>query len=223
MTEPLPTARWCEQAASWPQQGRHVLALHDEDTVVVYQAYRPDIAEYTVTHQRFGGSFRLGRMSWIKPGFLWMMYRCGWATKPGQERVLAVRLTRAGFDAVLESAVPASHDPARYPDRSSWQHAVRTSQVRVQWDPDHDPHGHPLPRRAIQLGLRGEILAAYAHDWPVEILDLTDFVTAQQAVLREQGTNALRTPPRDPIPLGDPRCGLRNAWPPPARRTRQRR
>lgn len=28
--------------------------------------------------------------------------------------------------------------------------------VRVQWDPDHDPHGEPLGfRRAIQLGLKG--------------------------------------------------------------------
>jgi hypothetical protein len=27
-----------------------------------------------------------------------MMYRCGWVTKPGQERVLAVEITRSGFD-----------------------------------------------------------------------------------------------------------------------------
>ncbi len=36
-------------------------------------------------------------MTWIKPSFLWMMYRCGWAAKPGQERVLAVRITHEGF------------------------------------------------------------------------------------------------------------------------------
>jgi hypothetical protein len=27
-----------------------------------------------------------------------MMYRCGWATKPGQERVPAVEISRDGFD-----------------------------------------------------------------------------------------------------------------------------
>jgi hypothetical protein len=37
-------------------------------------------------------------MTWIKPSFLWMMYRCGWATKPGQERVLAIQITREGFE-----------------------------------------------------------------------------------------------------------------------------
>lgn len=71
---------------------------------------------------------------------------------------------------------------------------MKASQVRVQWDPDHDPHGRPLPRRAIQLGLRGDVLAAYAQQWPVEILDITAFVTAQHAALREHGTAALRTP-----------------------------
>lgn len=192
--EPLPTLLWAEQATHWPREGRQVLAQHDDATVVVYQAFRPDIAEYAVAHQRFGGPFSLSRMSWIKPGFLWMMYRCGWATKPGQERVLAVRLSLAAFDTVLTEAVPASHDPAHYPDRRTWQAAVKASQVRVQWDPDHDPHGRPLMRRAIQLGLRGDVLAAYAQQWPVEILDITGFVTAQRTILREHGAAALRTP-----------------------------
>lgn len=192
--EPLLTTPWTEQATRWPHEGRQMLAQHDAATVVVYQAFRPEIADYAVAHQWFGGPFSLGRMSWIKPGFLWMMYRCGWATMPGQERVLAVRLPRAAFDTVLASAVPAGHDPVRYPDRQAWQAAVKASQVRVQWDPDHDPHGRPLPRRAIQLGLRGDVLAAYARAWPVEILDITGFVAAQHAVLRDRGTTALRTP-----------------------------
>jgi hypothetical protein len=190
----IATLPWAEQSASWPGEGRRVLAHHDDATVVVYQAFRPEIAEYAVARQRFGGPFSLSRMSWIKPGFLWMTYRCGWATKPGQERVLAVRLPRAAFDTVLASAVPASYDPARYPDRQAWQGAVKASQVRVQWDPDHDPHGRPLARRAIQLGLRGDVLAAYARAWPVEILDITGFVTAQHTTLREHGAAALRTP-----------------------------
>lgn len=192
--DPLPTLPWAGQATRWPRDGRQVLAHHDDATVVVYQAFRPEIADYAVAHQRFGGPFSLSRMSWIKPGFLWMMYRCGWATKPGQERVLAVRLPRTAFDTVLASAVPASYDPVRYPDRDAWQAAVKASQVRVQWDPDHDPHGRPLARRAIQLGLRGDVLAAYARAWPVEILDITGFVTAQHRALREHRTAALRTP-----------------------------
>ena len=36
----------------WPQEGRHILAQYDEDSVVVYQAYCPDIAEYAVRNQK---------------------------------------------------------------------------------------------------------------------------------------------------------------------------
>ena len=54
---------------------------------------------------RFGGPlFSYSRMSWIKTNFLWMMYRCGWAAKKGQERVLAVWITREGFQEILSNA-----------------------------------------------------------------------------------------------------------------------
>ena len=36
-----------------------------------------------------------------------MMYRCGWASKKNQERVLAVRLTKSGFDTILANAYTA--------------------------------------------------------------------------------------------------------------------
>ena len=71
------------QDSLWPQEGQHILAHYDDASVVVYQAYRPSIAEYAVTHQRFGGDFSFNRMSWIKPNFLWMMFRSGWAGKEG--------------------------------------------------------------------------------------------------------------------------------------------
>ena len=54
---------------------------------------------------RFGGDeFSFDRMSWIKTNFLWMMYRCGWASKKNQERVLAVTISRAGFEQILANA-----------------------------------------------------------------------------------------------------------------------
>ena len=64
--------------------------LH-RDHLTVYQAYPPEIADAAVAAGRFVPPFKRERMTWIKPSFRWMMYRCGWATKPGQERVLAVR------------------------------------------------------------------------------------------------------------------------------------
>src|SRR5271166_497945 len=99
------TERYDAQRARWPTSGRHILAHYDDQTVVVYQAYRPTIAEFAVTHQRFGGpAFSFARMSWVKPNFLWMMYRSGWGTKAGQEATLAVRLIRTAFNTILSDA-----------------------------------------------------------------------------------------------------------------------
>jgi hypothetical protein len=78
-----------EQTQFWPTEGRHIMAQFDNETVVVYQAYRPSIGHFAAQHGYFGGEFSLSRMSWIKPGFMWVMYRSGWGTKPDQEVVLA--------------------------------------------------------------------------------------------------------------------------------------
>jgi hypothetical protein len=93
----LTLERYLDQQARWPTAGRHILARYDEASVVVYQAYRPAIGHYAARHGRFGGEVSLDRMSWIKPNFLWMMYRCGWGTKDGQEVTLAVWLRRAAL------------------------------------------------------------------------------------------------------------------------------
>jgi hypothetical protein len=120
-----------------------------------------------------------------------MMYRCGWATKEGQEVVLAVWLARAAFDEILSLAVPSSYWDHQYADRAAWQADVRRSDVRLQWDPDHDPAGRPVTRRAVQLGLRGRVLAAYAKDWIRRIEDITELVHEQRA-RRDRGD--LETP-----------------------------
>jgi hypothetical protein len=89
---------------------RQVRAVFDTGSVTVYQAFAPPIAGYATEHERFGPGFRRERMTWIKLSFLWMMYRCGWASKPGQERVLAVRNTRAGFEWALAHAALSHFD-----------------------------------------------------------------------------------------------------------------
>jgi hypothetical protein len=176
--------RYLDQLPTWPEAGRHVLAQFDEETIVVYQAYRPAIAEYAVDNQRFGGEFSFSRMSWIKPNFLWMMFRSGWAQKEGQERVLGVRLERAFFERCLASAVASSFDPERHASEAEWKSALATSDVRLQWDPDHDPSGAPVTRRAVQLGLRGATLKEYATTAIVRILDVTDLVARERANAR---------------------------------------
>src|ERR1700732_4440850 len=98
----LPTELYSEQAKRWPAQGGHILAHWDEDAIIVSQAYRPAIGRFALEYGHFGGEeFSYARMSWIKPNFLWMMYRSGWGTKDGQEVTLALRVRRPFFDGLL--------------------------------------------------------------------------------------------------------------------------
>jgi hypothetical protein len=200
----LQLAPYLAQAASWPAEGHHVLAQYDAERVVVYQAYRPEIGRFAAEHGWFGGAFSLSRMSWIKPNFLWMMYRSGWGTKEGQEIVLAISLRRAAFDAILAAAVPSSYDPTRFATRGEWQEAVASSDVRRQWDPDHDPSGAPLTRRAVQLGLRGATLKRYAREWLLGVEDISSFVAEQRANLHRWREGDLVTPTERVYPPGAP-------------------
>jgi hypothetical protein len=58
--------------------------------------------------RRFVSPFSTNRMTWIKPSFRWLMQRSGWARKPGQEHIRAVRITRAGWEQALGGAVLTS-------------------------------------------------------------------------------------------------------------------
>jgi hypothetical protein len=191
---PLATEPYIDQVGQWPAAGRHILAQHDTETVVVYQAYRPAIAQYVIKHGRFGGDFSYSRMSWIKPNFLWMMYRSGWGTKEGQDITLGLRLRRQFFDGLLAQAVASSFNQSDYATHAEWTSAVARSAVRLQWDPDHDPAGRPVSRRAIQLGLRGPALEAYGRRELVEVIDLSEFVSAQRAHMLSAGSTALEMP-----------------------------
>lgn len=152
---------------------RQVRAQFDAETITVYQAYRPEIADAAVAAGTFVEPFSRSRMTWVKPSFLWMMYRCGWATKPGQERVLAVRLSRAGFEEALSQAVISHFDPDFHADAAAWRADISGSLVRLQWDPERRPDGSGLPYRSLQLGLSGAAVAAYVDRWIVGITDIT--------------------------------------------------
>ncbi len=190
----LSTASYADQIKHWPQRGRHILAHFDNDTIIVYQAYRPDIGRFAVEHGYFGGEFKYSRMSWIKPNFLWMMYRSDWGRSEGQEVVLAVRLKRRFFDVLLAQAVASTFDPRHFSSRGEWAVAVAKSDVRLQFDPDHLPTGQPCERRAIQLGLRGPALDAYGKQEILEIIDMSAFVAEQRANLHEWTSGKLITP-----------------------------
>ena len=166
---------------------RQIRAVFDDETITVYQAYSAAIAVPAAANDSFVGTpFKLDRMTWIKPSFLWMMYRSGWGTKPGQEHVLAIQITRAGFEEALSLACLSHFDPDIYPDQATWAQRKQTSPVRVQWDPERSITGEPLPWRSIQIGLSGPAAEHYVNRWTVHITDITPLVhelhqTAAQA------------------------------------------
>lgn len=55
---------------------RQIRALYDDETITVYQAYSTSIALAAVKEQKLNAlpDFKLGRMTWIKPSWCWMMY-----------------------------------------------------------------------------------------------------------------------------------------------------
>lgn len=193
----LRTAPYAEQMIRWPQAGKHILAQFDDHTIIVYQAYRPEIGKFAVQRGYFGGEFKYSRMSWIKPNFLWMMYRSQWGLAEGQEVVLGVRLRRAFFDSLLAQAVPSTFDSAAFTSQDQWADAVARSDVRRQWDPDHMPNGEKCERRAIQLGLRGATLEAYGQREVVEIIDMSAFVAEQRQNVADWRDGKLITPTED--------------------------
>lgn len=152
---------------------RQVRAVFSSDSVRVYQAYSPEIAEPARAAGTFVPPFRLGRMTWIKPSFLWMMYRSGWATKPGQERVLAIDITRGGFEWALAHAVLSAFEPGTYASRDEWAERKQESPVRLQWDPERSLTLSPLPYRSLQVGLSGEAAHRYVREWITGITDVT--------------------------------------------------
>jgi len=191
------------QAERWPKSGRCILAQYDDLSVIVYQAYRPSIGRFAAENGSFGGEFSFTRMSWIKTNFLWMMFRSGWGTKPDQEITLAIRLQRAAFEGILAQAVHSTFQPECYASAEAYEAASRSTQVRLQWDPDHHPSGAKLDRRAIQLGLRGDVLLKFAREWIIDIEDISAFVAEQRVHVQAHEYDRLITPREMVYPVSD--------------------
>jgi hypothetical protein len=151
-----------------------IRAAYTDNTIRVYQAYGPEIAIPAIQFGRFVPPFSFTRMTWIKPSFNWMMYRSGYATKPGQEFVLGIDITREGFEWAIQNSVLSHFDASIHPSREVWQNLVSTRPVRIQWDPERDWRLRPIAGvRAIQLGLSGEAIPRYVNQWIVQIQDVT--------------------------------------------------
>ncbi len=152
---------------------REIRADFDRETIVMYQAYGDEIADAALAAGAFVPPFSLRRMTWIKPSFLWLMERSAWASRRGQTRILAVRMTRAGLREALAAAVLTEFEPSIHGSREGWREAFDRADVHVQWDPERSLRGVKLPHRSIQIGLGRAVIESYTRAWVVKLEDVT--------------------------------------------------
>lgn len=180
----LKTIKYSEYEQVLPQSGHHIIGQLRGENIIVYQAFNPKISEWAIANQNFGGPhYKFNRMSWIKPNFLWMMHRAGWAMRAHQQNILAIEISKSNFEILLQEAVHSNYIEAIYGTKESWKSLMDKSLVRLQWDPDHGLHGDKLERRAIQIGIKGELLEKFGKDWIISIEDITTFAHTQKAII----------------------------------------
>jgi hypothetical protein len=155
---------------------REIRAAYDRDTIAIYQAYSPAIADAALEAGRFVPPFSFHRMTWIKPSFLWLMHRSNWGLKSAQERILCVRIKRAGWEAALSQAVLTSFEPGVFASHEEWLAQFAAARVHLQWDPERSLRGTGLPHSSIQVGLSRHVIREYTDDWMVGIEDYTPLV-----------------------------------------------
>ena len=144
---------------------RAIPASYDDECITVYQAYNNDIAEAAVKSQKLSASpsYRPSRMTWIKPSFCWMMYRCRYSHKDAnQQTVLALRIKHQNFAYMLRKAGLASKDHER------------GQTIVVQWDPERGPRLEKLEYRSLQMGIPPSLQSQWIDDWIESIEDVTE-------------------------------------------------
>jgi len=162
-----------------------IRAVYDEHTIRVYQAYNDQIADTALANGTFvSPPFKMDRMTWIKPSFRWMMYRAGWGFKDeGQRRILAIDMSREGFEWALAHSCPSHPEPSM--SHQDWTNLKNASPVRIQWDPERDLHLQPLSYRAIQIGLSGGAVPLFVNQWIKRITDITDLANAIHRLVKD--------------------------------------
>ncbi len=177
-----------------------IRASYDHNSIVVYQAYSKAIALPALRNNRFVAPFSFTRMTWIKPSFLWLMERSNWGLKSAQEMILAVRITRQGWEEALSYAVLTSPDPSVYRGYDEWETQFGQALVYVQWDPERTLRGKSLPIKSIQVGLSRHIIEKYVNDWTIDIQDMTPLVRKIYGVLQAgQETKARDLLPKERV------------------------
>lgn len=183
---------------------KQIRAYYTDDLIRVYQAYSHPIADTAVANTTFvSPPFSMTRMTWIKPSFFWMMYRAGWAMKQGQERILAIDITRSGFDWAVNQCVLSCFDPTIHQSKDQWDIATKNTDVIVQWDPERNMFLEKQDYRSIQIGIRNKAVDRYVNQWIKKITDITPTVHTIKKLIDQRNIEEVKKylPIERPYPL----------------------
>lgn len=179
---------------------KEVFASYHKSTIRVYQAYCQEIAEEAVRLQRFGEHYNFHRMTWVKPSFLWMMYRSNWGTKKNQEHILALDVYQESFLKLLSQAVLTAPETC---SGTEWERAFSETAVYCQWDSDRSLNGNALQRGAIQIGMKGSAMEEFLKDGICRIEDITPQVQKWNALRKCNKLKAKDLPAEKLFPVQD--------------------
>lgn len=178
---------------------RPLRATFDASRVVVWQAHGAEIADHALAHGRFGGAgWRRDRLTGFRLSLPSLLARSDWGRAEGRERILAVSLSRDGFDALVHQAVLAENDPSVYPSAASWRLATRYANVTVAWHPDVDLGGVELPWQTPRFGVRDRAMERFSESI-VAIEDWTGHLS---------NPSTLASPAVAPYPVDEARLRL---------------
>lgn len=88
----------------------------------------------------------------------------------------------------------SSFNQKYYDNHDQWKNELNSKEVRLQWDPDHDPFGNKIERRAIQLGLKGNVLEKFGRQQIKKVEDITEFVKQQKQFVDTKQLDKLSVP-----------------------------
>ncbi|UII26730.1 DUF4291 domain-containing protein [Fulvivirga maritima] len=173
-----------------------IRALYNDKSIAVYSAFSDSIADVAIQNQKLLPPFTYSRMTWIKPSFLWMMYRSDWGNRAGMNRILRIWINRKDWEAALKEAILITPEPHVYKNHKGWRAKLEKARVRVQWDPERDIENQRLDFKSIQVGITEKLSEVYAKKWISKIEDVTSLTHEMQGlVLRKNLSEAKKLLP----------------------------
>jgi hypothetical protein len=150
-----------------------IRADYNDKEIAVFAEFGSIIAEKAIASQKLLPPFAYDRMTWIKPSFLWLMYRSEWGNKAGMERILKIWIRRQDWDAALTEAILTTPEKHVYDNPKKWRDQLQKARIRVQWDPERDLQNNRLAFKSIQVGITSALSEHFAKKWIVRIEDVT--------------------------------------------------